>query len=392
MPPIKPFQLQFLLLLTLYCISPSVFSQHRHCGTVEYQRTLRDQLNLRETDQKFEQWLLQNKQTTRTQKNTRQQTPPYKIPVVVHVINNGENIGSGTNISDAQILSQISVLNKDYKRLNADASNTPAEFLSVAGSMDIEFVLAKRDPEGQATNGIVRVQGTKAEWLMSDNYELKSLSYWPAEDYLNIWVCNITDYLGYAQFPVSGLPGLENSSTNRLTDGVVIWYKAFGSSDDGAFPLDPKYNKGRTATHEIGHFFGLRHIWGDDGGECTGTDYCNDTPNQTGSSSGCPAHPRTTCSEVNMFQNFLDYTDDACMNLFTQDQVDRMSIVIENSDRRKSLLTSLGDELPSPVANDIGIKTILSPTETQCSADVTPSIEVKNYGNNTITSVRVRLK
>ena len=108
--------------------------------------------------------------------------------MVVHIIHNGEAVGSGVNISDAQVLSQISVLNKDYKRLNADASNTPAEFQSVAGLFDVEFVLAKQDPEGLATTGILRVKGSKTSWTMNDNYTLKAQSYWPAEDYLNIWV------------------------------------------------------------------------------------------------------------------------------------------------------------------------------------------------------------
>ena len=316
----------------------------------------------------------------------------YQIPVVVHVIHNGEAIGSGTNIPDAQILSQISVLNKDYNRLNADAGNTPAEFQSVAGAFNVEFVLAKQDHEGLATNGIVRVQGTKSSWTMNDNYQLKSFSYWPAEDYLNIWVCRLTDFLGYSQFPVSALPGLENSSTNRLTDGVVIAYNAFGSSDDGNFVLQNVYNKGRTTTHEVGHFFGLNHIWGDDDGACTGSDYVDDTPNQSGSTGGCPTHPRTTCEVTSMFQNFLDYTNDACMNLFTQGQVSRMEIVIENSPRRASLTTSHGLNEPAPIANDLGIKQIIRPSTGECTAAFPPAIEVRNYGSNAITTARIRLR
>src|SRR5690606_35748082 len=104
----------------------------------------------------------------------------YQIPVVVHIIHNG--LSHATNISDEQVLSQINVLNKDFNRLNDDANQTPAQFLSVAGSLDIEFVLARQTPEGLPTDGIVRVQGTKTSWLISNNYELKSLSYWPAED------------------------------------------------------------------------------------------------------------------------------------------------------------------------------------------------------------------
>jgi gliding motility-associated-like protein len=206
--------------------------------------------------------------------------------------------------------------------------------------MYIDFELATVDPSGQPSSGIDRVQGTKSSWTMSDDAELKSLSYWPAENYLNIWVCDLTDVAGYTQFPTSTLAGLENFSKNRLTDGVVIWYMAFGTVAAGSFNLDPALNRGRTATHEVGHFFGLRHIWGDTT-NCIGTDYVADTPPQN-QTLGCPAHPQKDCPVDNpaakMFQNYLDYTDDACMNIFTQGQVDRMSIVLENSPRRFSLL------------------------------------------------------
>lgn len=366
-------------------------SQER-CGTVEYMKMLQKNKAVPSDDNVFEQWLQIQRYTPRQRIPSTQRTQAtYQVPVVVHIIHRGEAVGTGTNISDAQIISQINVLNKDFNRLNTDASDTPAEFTSIAGSMGIEFILAKQDPEGLATTGIVRVQGSNSSWTMNDNYELKSQSYWPAEDYLNIWVCALgDDFLGYTQFPESNLPGLETSSNNRLTDGVVITYDAFGSKDDGNFNLDSRFDRGRTTTHEIGHFFGLRHIWGDDGSSCSGTDYVNDTPNQSKNSSGCPNHPQTTCSVTSMFQNFLDYTYDQCMNLFTQGQVQRMSAVIENSPRRESLLTSHGLQPPTPLANDLGIREIISPLETECNTTVIPTLIVRNYGSNNVTSATIR--
>jgi hypothetical protein len=382
--------LQYIIFSVLAWAAPmfdaELMAQER-CATVEYNRSLHPDPELHKIE--FERWLGE-KLLRRASRQSRQQAQPYQIPVVVHIVHNGESIGTGVNISEAQILSQIRVLNVDFRRENADAANTPAEFLPVAGSLDVEFVLAKQDPEGLPTNGIVRVNGGKNSWTANDNYELKEKSYWPAEQYMNIWVCNLTGHIGYAQFPESDLAGMENSSTNRLTDGIVIWHKAFGSVDDGAFNLDPTFNKGRTATHETGHWLALNHIWGADN-NCNDTDYVSDTPNQKGQTSGCPAHPKTDgCSDMVMFQNFLDYTDDECMNLFTKGQVARMITVLENSPRRNSLLTSPGLQAPNPLANDLGIRSIISPDAAVCSNLITPIIELRNYGSNTVTSARIR--
>lgn len=382
------------LFLLLILFSPFLLHAQDRCGTVEYQKKLQSKKLINENTPAFEQWLTKKiHQRARGNGPFRTQST-YRIPVVVHVIHNGEPVGTDTNIPDEQIFSQIAVLNKDYQRLNSDAVNTPAEFQPVASSMDIEFVLARRTPEGLPTNGIVRVDADETpprRWTSQDNSELKGLSYWPAEDYLNIWVCDITDFIGYSQFPISDLPGLENSPSNRLTDGVVIAYNVFGSSDYGVFELDPNYNKGRTTTHEVGHFLGLRHIWGDDGGSCGGNgDYVSDTPDQGGSTTNCPNGQRFSCPGIStMYQNYLDYTDDECMNLFTVEQVSRMTTVLENSPRRASLLLSDGLDDPDPVTTEnLTLKNILAPVVT-CEGQAVVRLRIRNSGVP-VTSFKVK--
>ncbi|MBX2966163.1 MAG: T9SS type A sorting domain-containing protein [Cyclobacteriaceae bacterium] len=362
---------------------------------------LRNEGKLPQSDLQFEEWLsrkqeLQKRMRQQQGETHRQQGDTYQIPVVVHVIHNGEPIGTGTNISDAQIYSQLEVINNDFKRLNADASNTPALFQPVAGSIDIEFVLAKSDPNGLCTTGIVRVQGSKSSWsTLLDNITLKSHSYWPSQHYLNIWVTNLSgNTLGAAQFPVSTLEGLEAYQNGLAqTDGVVIDYEAFGSNDYGPFNLEPQYNKGRTATHEIGHFFGLRHIWGD---ATCGTDYVADTPRQTGNTSGCPSHPQTTvCGEpiIKMFQNYMDYTNDVCMNLFTAGQVERMEFILNEPTipRRNSLLTSPG--LTAPVncdRIDVAINRIDSPSPISCATSAPLVVSIANLSDAPLNTVTFR--
>jgi len=370
------------------------FSQDR-CSTVKYEEQRKLKNPNKESPQQFEEWMRQKSALRRMTTGRTQETQATAvIPVVVHIIHNGEAVGSGTNLSIAQIESQINVLNKDFQRLNDDQTNTPSAFLPVAGSMDIEFVLARQDPIGAPTNGIVRVQGTQTSWSVNDNALFKSLSYWPAEKYLNIWVVPFNDQtIGYAQFPVSNLPDLQDSPDDRLTDGVVISYTAFGSVDDGPFVLESRYNKGRTLTHELGHFFGVLHIWGDDGSQCTGSDYVDDTPNQAGSYvNQCPSTTRSSCSSDDMYMNFMDYTNDACMNLFTIGQFGRVNVVLQNSPRRVSLINSIGASDPVPVANDGGIKEVILPGSSLCGDAFVPTLVIQNVGTGTISSLKVQMK
>lgn len=239
-----------ICLVLLLGLSHNAYSQKK-CGMLENTEKLRSLKIIKESDEQFELWMNRKLSGYKGNQSARTKEGSYKVPVVFHVIHNGEPIGVGTNIPDAQIISQLKVLNKDFQRMNQDTVNTPPEFVPAAGSMHIEFVLARRTPDGQYTTGINRVRGPQSSWTSADEAELKSLSYWPAEDYLNIWVCNLTDFLGFAQFPVSNLPGLEDSPDNRETDGIVVNYQVVGSSEDGNFSLDPPYNRGRTLTHDV---------------------------------------------------------------------------------------------------------------------------------------------
>ena len=238
------------------------------------------------------------------------------IPVVVHVVWNTNT----ENISDAQIFSQIDVLNADFRRTNSDAINTPSVWQSVATDSEIDFCLATTAPNGVATTGITRTQTSQTSFSINGS-DMKSSSSggidpWDQDDYLNIWVCDLSGgILGYATPP---------SNFNNPEDGVVIGYKYFGTIGSVQSP----YNKGRTATHEVGHWLNLDHIWGG-GGNC-GNDNVSDTPTQEEENYSCPSFPHnanscnTSNSSGDMFMNYMDYTNDACMNMFTSGQKTRM--------------------------------------------------------------------
>jgi len=329
----------------------------------------------------FENWL-ENKINTKQNKNSRADEEIYRIPVVVHIIHQGEAIGTGTNISKEQILSQIRILNEDFRRI----PQTPGFNNNPEGAdTRIEFSLAIRNPQGENTEGIVRLEGNKEVWNISDEVRLKSLSYWDSEEYLNIWVCDLNGFLGYATFPESDLGGLSDDVQNPNLDGVVVDYQAFGDIGTAKAP----FHFGRTATHEIGHYLGLRHIWGDVE-NCLGNDYCDDTPPASKPNRGCPEQGRTVCSEIpEMFQNYLDYTDDACMRVFTKDQKTRMRTVLENSPRRKSLLVSRGLAPQIVGEHNAGIDRLFPLQNTFCQNIFFPNITLRNYGQKNLQNLKI---
>lgn len=221
------------------------------------------------------------------------------IPVVVHIIYRT----TAQNLNVSRVNDQIQVLNDDYRRQNADAANTIAQFQSVAGDAGVEFCLANRDPQNNPTDGITRTQTTTTNIGLTNQYYVEAPA-WDRNKYLNIWVCELgNQLLGFAQFPGT-------APANR--DGVVIHYRYFGTV--GA---TSPYNLGRTATHEVGHWLGLRHIWGD--GDCSMDDGVGDTPLAAASNYNCNLS-KVSCGTTDMVQNYMDYTNDACMNIFTQGQ------------------------------------------------------------------------
>ncbi len=258
--------------------------------------------------------------------NPSAQQSPLIIPVIVHVLYNTVS----ENISDAQIASQISILNQDYQRLNADTMSTPSVFQPVAANCGFQFALAKTDTGGYATTGIVRKHTSIKQFGIDDGIKFSSLGgddAWDKDRYLNIWVGNLSGgILGYSS--VVGGPA--------ANDGIVVLYTAFGNVGTATAP----YNKGRTTTHETGHWLNLIHNWGD--ADC-GDDHVADTPPQQAADYGCPTGTIISCNNApvgNMYSNYMDFTNDACMNLFTEGQRRRMLALFQPGGERYAILSS----------------------------------------------------
>ena len=239
-----------------------------------------------------------------------------KIPVVVHVVYKAPE----ENIAVAQIKSQIKALNLDYRAKNKDKNQVPGVWTGLVSDTKIEFFLAIKSPQGKPTNGITRTQTTKSSFTTDDAVKSSATGGadgWPSNKYLNLWVCTLGGgLLGYAQFP-GGPPS---------TDGVVILNTAFGTIGTATAP----FNLGRTATHEVGHWLNLNHIWGDTS-DCSGTDHVGDTPGAQLPNYGKPMFPHVSCTNGpngDMFMNYMDYVDDNAMFMFTAGQVARMQAAL----------------------------------------------------------------
>lgn len=327
--------------------------------------------------QQWEQAFQQHMAEGSANSANKMQLQNYTIPVIVHVIHGGQAVGTYPNLAQAQINSQIQVLNNDFAGTGFNVGNYNATafaaWAATAGVLPasleangrvaiantgIQFCLATKDPNGNLLTepGIHRVSYSSMGWtnpasLSAANFmnyinnTIKPGTIWDVTRYLNIWITDEAanvGLLGFATFPpLSTLTGISGPGTST-TDGVWCWSQAFGSQ--GVYPsgvYSAPYNRGRTATHEIGHWLGLRHIWGD--GTCA-TDYCADTPPAQTSNFGAPNYPYKVniCAgsgNGEMFMNFMDYTDDAAMYMFTTDQVSRVQTAMSNSPYRKFLGT-----------------------------------------------------
>ncbi len=319
-------KLHFLFAILL--ISFTVATAQRNCGSMDV----------------LQKQLLENPSMLRNMEEIEKQVNDYirnhsngggraviTIPTVFHIVYNSSV--PAQNISDAQVQSQMTVLNNDFRALNSDAGLLAGTvFAGMAADCEINFCLATQDPNGVATTGITRKSSTVTSWGTNDNVKKSSaggVDPWNRNNYLNIWVCNIGGgILGYAQFP----------GGSAATDGVVCDYRYTGTIGTATAPFD----KGRTATHEVGHWLNLRHIWGD---ATCGNDLVSDTPVHNTSNGGCPSYPHlSTCTgtPIEMTMNYMDYTNDVCMYMFSPGQKTRIRAIVDAGGARATLASSPG--------------------------------------------------
>jgi len=342
---------QILFPILLICINSLIAQDYHKCGLHLLSERLSEQNP--DYDNEIEEFA---RQISNASESSNRTADILTVPVVVHVIHSGQTEGSGQNISDSRIRSQIEALNRDYRKKNSDINQIPGEFSSLVADTEIEFKLVDRNPQGQFTNGIVRHQYNTISNIDYIENVIKPFTKWNPYKYLNIWVLKIPQQgvIGYSYLPTASMIGSN-------TDGVVIDYEKFGQISGT--------NNGRTCTHEVGHYLGLMHPWGNDSGNpnCTADDNINDTPKTDGPYFGCPSHPKFSCSSSDMFMNYMDYVDDHCMHMFTNGQKNVMRSILQN--QRNALLdngTITANEeafldkntincYPNPAINDLSI-------------------------------------
>ncbi|MNK14923.1 Pregnancy-associated plasma protein-A [compost metagenome] len=309
------------------------------CASAENEILLQEQNPNRPTTAQFEQWMAEKIEEGKEKRTPKSGNAIITIPVIVHVIHNGDAVGSNENIPQAQIERQIEILNEDFGAMVGTAGENVTGW---GGDTEIRFCLATLDQDGNTLPfpGVDRYPDGLASYTNKSDIEtVKGFTQWDPEKYYNIWVLNMNinpnggTLLGYAQFPsYTSMPGLGPGQIGPVgesfTDGVAIKYQYFGGNS-------------RTTTHETGHFLGLRHIWGDKENTCIGEDdYCADTPNAAAANNSCIQNDSCPEGDPDMIENYMDYTPDSCMSVFTPNQKTRMRTILQNAVRRANLATS----------------------------------------------------
>lgn len=368
------------LLIMLSFVGYSAQSQERICLSYEHEMKMRAKYPQLGTKEQFEEEFNGIIKSVQARKSGPAEV--LTIPIIIHIIHDGEAVGVGDNLSADLAYAQIDQLNADFRRTPGTSGYNENP---VGADTFIEFAPALVDPEGNLLDepGINRIDRNDMGWnappydgIGSDYIDvtIKADSYWDPDLYFNFWAMDLSGgLLGYAQFPsLSGLAGMPEDGGPASTDGVVVLTSSMGSSVMPN-PTGPgSFNEGRTATHEVGHWLGLRHIWGDGG--CGVDDFVEDTPEQGFSSSGCPTD-QSSCGFDDMVENYMDYSDDFCMNVFTVGQKARMDAVLATSPRRASLLNSTVHLAPFP---SLLISEVMDGNE---SGGVPKYIELHNAGD-----------
>ena len=406
----KKITLQTLVLISLFAISLG-FSQNNkliqklfgqdltpanieglnnsgiiRCVATEYEKYLQENYSNRMSNEEFENWLAPKIETLKNQRQSSDINVIQTIPIIFHVFTDGSG---AENLDASYIQAQVDQLNIDYG--NTAGSTQPA-----AADTEIQFCLALQDENGDALNenGINRITTYGEGPFSTDDFEntVKAATQWDPTKYFNVWVANISGgILGYAHWPESsGITGVPSNSAGSTNDGVVVLYSTLGSNTypnpDGGV-----YAYGRTLTHETGHWLGLRHIWGDTT-TCLNSDYCADTPDATAAHYSCLVYDTCTSDGLgnDMVENYMDYTNDQCMDTFTADQKTRMLTVLTNSPRRVELVTtSTACDTPTVYNLDGKIEIDDLGLVNCTNGSITPSLIITNKGTSTLTSANV---
>lgn len=366
-------KLQIGVVIVLVLFSLTVNAQSNRCATMQHlQKSLAKDPTLKQrmldSEKATQLWISNHARSKRAGGGV------IVIPTVVHVIWHDPI----ENVSDDQIFSQIDVLNEDFRLLNADSLDDQHPFWPFAIDAEIEFCLAEQDPDGNPTTGITRTETSVVAWEDLNYDDIKSTANggrdnWDPTQYLNIYVVNLDGTtLGFATFP-------DELASDPDLDGVVIRYEAFGTEGTAGSGDFPSNDGGRTATHEVGHWLNLRHIWAD---TICGDDFVADTEPAEDANYLCPSfphRPNNQCgsgADGEMYMNYMDYVDDDCMNMFTAGQANRMHASI--SGPRSGLLTSIGCQLPESLKEASGLNSMdIYPNPN--NGQFTLSINVKNY-------------